>query len=483
MATTNRFTINGLIDTGRPVLENMEKIATASGAWVTFDNKNGLWSVIINKAETSSWTFDHSNIIGGVRLNNTGLFDLYNSVKVTYPRLDIRSNTDYIKLEIPDADRNANEPDNTLEISLDLTNQQAQAQLLGYRELKQARVDTIIEFVTDYTAMGIRAGDIITVTDAGTNLANDLFRVITIQENDDTESGITISITALKYDADVYDETGLIEFTRSTATGIVTTGSIGTPAAPTITKTERSARPKITAEFLVPSGLVEGMEVWYSTDTGNVEADRVYTYVTTTSPLNGGVYAENDPVTLEYDNLDLANLYVKVRGVNSTTTGPFSNPSSLIEFDPEQTTDAITENTVARNSGTGALLTALAITDLLGKVDGLFGNVSNAGSLFDKVFSLFEDVTGVDLLGDAANGTIGANSFSTVSANGTSLVADSSSDTLTITAGNNVTITANASSDSLTISSSNLWQGSQKFVSNTAPTTGVNNGDIWFEIP
>ena len=46
-----------------------------------------------------------------------------------------------------------------------------------------------------------------------------------------------------------------------------------------------------------------------------------------------------------------------------------------------------------------------------------------------------------------------SNSFSTISANGTSVVADSSSDTLILVAGNNISITANAGTDTITIAS------------------------------
>ena len=46
-----------------------------------------------------------------------------------------------------------------------------------------------------------------------------------------------------------------------------------------------------------------------------------------------------------------------------------------------------------------------------------------------------------------------SNSFSTISANGTSVVADSSSDTLNLVAGNNISITANAGTDTITIAS------------------------------
>jgi hypothetical protein len=50
-------------------------------------------------------------------------------------------------------------------------------------------------------------------------------------------------------------------------------------------------------------------------------------------------------------------------------------------------------------------------------------------------------------------GPSGVNTFSTINANGTSVIADSSSDTLNLVAGSNIEITANATTDTITIAS------------------------------
>lgn len=70
--------------------------------------------------------------------------------------------------------------------------------------------------------------------------------------------------------------------------------------------------------------------------------------------------------------------------------------------------------------------------------------------------------TGVTLTGDNTAKTItinstvsGVNSFSTISAAGTSVVADSSADTLTLTEGTGIDITGNATNDSITFALTN----------------------------
>lgn len=79
-------------------------------------------------------------------------------------------------------------------------------------------------------------------------------------------------------------------------------------------------------------------------------------------------------------------------------------------------------------------------------------------------------------------GPSGSYTFSTVSANGTSLVADSSSDTLTISAGTNVTITADAGTDTLTISASGSGGGTGTKIENGTSNVEIatSSGNITF---
>ena len=140
-----RYRINGVIDTGKPVMNNLENIANSAGSWITYDITEGKWAVVINKIEASSHTFNDSNIIGAIKLSGTGLDSLYNSVETQFPLRDIGDDNDFIRIEIPSVDRKPNEPDHTLTLNYPLVNNPIQATLLGFLELKQSRIDYIIE--------------------------------------------------------------------------------------------------------------------------------------------------------------------------------------------------------------------------------------------------------------------------------------------------------------------------------------------------
>jgi hypothetical protein len=379
-------------------MQNVEELTSSAGSWLSYSLVTGKWSVIVNRAGTSVASFDDTNILGTVSISGTGLQDLYNSVKTEFPNRDIRDGTDYVQLSIAAGDRNANEPNNPLNISYNFLNEPVQAQLLGFIELKQSRIDLVITFQSDYTTLNLVPGDIIDVTNSVLGFTNKLFRIITVAEVDG-DQGLQSEITALEYDSTVYNE-DLSRVTRTVTNGFTTTGNIGRPGTPTIVKFEDDARPRIEVSTTTPTGTVEGIEYWLSNDVAVGEAQRNYRLIDTRQPSGGnanvrGTFTTGETITLDYDNIGTSNLVVKTRGYNSTTVGPFSSNSAITTFTSTQTTDALSTTTVAKDE-LGGLMTALSIVSLLNKLDGLFGNSSTAGGgVFDTIKKvLFPDAAG-----------------------------------------------------------------------------------------
>ena len=398
-----RYRINGVLNTGDSVLANMEKLANSCASWISYDMFTGKWDVVINKDETVQKAFDDSNIIGGITLNGSSLRETYNSVEVRFPHSDLNNQMDYIKIEIPSGDRLPNEPDNTLNITYDLLNDPVQAQLLGLIELKQARLDKIITFKSDYSMVNLPAGAVISVTNDLYGWTEKLFRIVTIKEI--TEDGnLQSEITALEYDPSVYDTSDLYRYLRTNASGIVSIGSIGIPNAPQVTKFETDARPRVLIEADVTGGLVNAMEFWLTEDippgVGSDE-NRTYRLIGTKAADNGQNLTQGDTIEIEVDNISNINFLVKVRGVNGDVKGPFSTPSGSIFFAPTQVTDAIGSGTsTLDDSGNqiNGLLAANALMYLLGQLfngSTATGNAGvNSGSLWNTFWELFGDETG-----------------------------------------------------------------------------------------
>jgi hypothetical protein len=354
----------------------METLARAAQSWFTYDVNSGKWAVIINTTGNSIASFDDSNITGPVSISGTGLSDLYNRVRVEFPHVDLNDQVDFVEIAIPSEDRNANEPDNTLNISFDVINDPVMAEMLGLVELKQSRVDKVIRFTTDYSYIGLRAGDLIDVTNSVLGYTNKVFRIISIEEADD--EAISISITATEYDANVYDTSDLFRFERSNENGIVTIGSINTPTAPTITATTLSSRPRLRLETTVPSGIVSGMEFWLSENNEN------FVLLSTERPQNGGNFSFGNTVSYEYDKVVTGNLIARVRAVNDTTTSLYSFNSVFNNFVPKQVTDAIGSDTEILDDDNNVIATQLGISLALAALDGFLGGNDDMNQVFDQ---------------------------------------------------------------------------------------------------
>ena len=215
----NPFKINGVVSTDKSVLDNLNELCAAASSWLTYDVSTGKWAVVINRAGNTSQTFNDSSIIGNIDITDTGVSDLYNSVSVEFPHMDLRDEIDYVDQNIDSNKLYPNEVPNNLTIRLNCINDPIQAQLIGRIELKQSRVGKIIKFRTDFSRLGSKAGDLIGVTASMYGFSNKAFRIIKLEEDD--EDGIVVSITALEYDSDVYDDSDLVRTERTKANGII----------------------------------------------------------------------------------------------------------------------------------------------------------------------------------------------------------------------------------------------------------------------
>ena len=402
MATFSDYTyaINGIVSTDKTVLQNLDILTGACNTWMTYDTHEGLWAVVINQTGTSVASFNDTNILGAIAISGSGIDQLYNSVRVEFPHIDLNDNKDYILDTIPNVNWFPNEIPNTLNMQFDIINDPVQAEYVGLVQLKQGRLDQIIRFASDFSKLGLKAGDLIDITSSTYGFVAKMFRILSIKESDAESGAILLDITAQQYDENVYSTDDLYRYIRTNSTGIATIGNIGVPGTPTVNKTEFDSRPRVTVSSTTPTGTVEAMEFWYTPDTYVYDANRVYTLLETVKPTAGNAFTYGNTITVTNDSLPTGNLYVKTRGINAQTTGPFSTPTGFV-YTPVQTTQAISDTTQVSNTGTGSLLTALALTQLLKYVDGLFsGNTAVSqvgGGLFDKMFKQFKSNTGWDL--------------------------------------------------------------------------------------
>jgi hypothetical protein len=210
-----------------------------------------------------------------------------------------------------------------------------------------------------------------------------------------------------------------------TATGIQTIGNIGPAGKPLIDNTSfnTNSQPKVVITSLSPTGIVDGMEFWISAN-ANIANDSNRNYylagtvippITTTSTSitvvdtstgvtstsvvvfstgTGNVFPIDTPVEFQANNLASGSFVVKTRGINGTTSGPFSTPSSFT-WNPTQTTDAISNLT--KILGQAAL--GFGAAYLLNQLGGLITGNTGTGSLIGSILNGISSATGITLGG------------------------------------------------------------------------------------
>ena len=334
-----RYQMNGILSTGDTIKSNIDRICQGANCWTTFDYSEGKWKVIVNRIATASeldaaFEFNDDNIIGEVGVTATNLEDLYNLLEVEFASRVIRDQNDYYRAEIASASRNDLEPDNTLSMRLDMINNALHAARIGLIELKQSRIDKIITFRADYSAIQCEAGDIVKITNDVYGFADKLFRITRIREVEDDNGTLTVDITAIEYDSTVYTDETLNDSIAPAGTGIPAFGSSSSlppPSAP-VAATISTTTPSFTLSTTIDAGSTPPTEVqwWYSTTSTGAFTYFANEYSDTGSFAAGSTVTDTVslPVAGTFYFKARTGLGIRYSGFSSTsTTGFYWNPN------------------------------------------------------------------------------------------------------------------------------------------------------------
>jgi hypothetical protein len=238
----SRYQIDGALNTFTPVIDNVNKICQAGGAFFTYNAKQGKFGVVVNRPASnaelaSAFVFDDDNITSSITITSTELYSLYNQIEVEYPSVNQRDQTDLYFAECNASIRNSNEPDNCLKYRLDMVNDRSRVAQLANIDLNQSRINTILEFTADFSSMTVDVGDVVKVTLPLYGYNEKLFRAMRVIEQEDPDGMIHCKFTLLEYDADVYDDlltqedlplpvTGITNWWVTNSNAVLTIGNI-----------------------------------------------------------------------------------------------------------------------------------------------------------------------------------------------------------------------------------------------------------------
>lgn len=340
-ATQARYRINGVLDTGKEVLSNLDQIMLACDSWNQYNATTGKWSVVINKAETPSFSFDDSNIVGEIRVSAFDISASINQIQAQFPSKLNRDQSDYVFLSTPSGLLFANEPVNKYTITLGLVNDSVQAQYLANRMLEQAREDLIVSFATTYNGIQVDAGDVISVTNSAYGWSSKLFRVIKVSEVSLPDGNLGASFELNEYNAAVYDNASITAFSPAPNSNLSNPNFFSNLTAPTVANINTTATiPHFDVVCVIPAtGRVMEVTLFYTTVTSPTTTDWVAWGSQTAS--NSQPFAPSTSLIFSDINLPTTTYYFAFKVINESGASTLSPISTSFSWSPNPTTSAV----------------------------------------------------------------------------------------------------------------------------------------------
>jgi len=388
-ATQQRYSMNGVINASDNVLKNVDQILTCCDSWMQYNATTGKWAIIVNKAESPSYSFNDSNIVGSINVGSVDITQMVNQVEGKFPDNTNRDQYNYVNLKVPTGLLLPNEPVNKLNISYDLVNNSVQALYLINRVIEQAREDLLVTIDTTYDGIQVEAGDVVSLTNAAYGWNNKLFRAMQVKESV-VDSILTAQIQLTEYNAAVYDNFDINQYTPAPNSGVISSNFFSALAAPVITnQLPNAAIPSFSVVCTMPTtGRITTVVLYYTTVSTPTASD--WELLGAQSSSNSVPFINGGLVTFTNISLPTNTYYFAFKVSNEVGSSNLSPASTAYTWLPNPTTSAVAGTFVATFSpsvlqvpydGTSPVFTGV-IAQLYGTTSG--GSVDFVDSQSDS---------------------------------------------------------------------------------------------------
>lgn len=339
-ATQDRFRFDGVVDTKRSIMDNLQDMASSCDCLLRYNEITAQWGVIVQSPTYSiAMALDNSNLVSAIQITPLDIAGSYNVIECKFPdsgNQDSFNAATFDLQEIAPSLLYPNEPVNKQSVSLPLVNNNVRAQYIAIRMLKASREDLQVQVNVNFQGIQLEAGDIVTVTNANYGWVAKEFRIVKVTEDFASDGSVTAKLVLTEFNAALYDDAPITEFQPSPNTGIASPLVFGTVPAPVVLSSNTTAvTPFISINITSSSqGIIQYAELWYSAF-ANPTADQRIFAGTTAIKANGDPYLPNTLMpTITLTNIPDGSWYFFSRMVNSLGTSQFSAASSLFSWKP-----------------------------------------------------------------------------------------------------------------------------------------------------
>jgi hypothetical protein len=339
-ATQPRFKFNGLIDTNRTIMNNLQDMTSCCDCLLKYNEVSGKWGVIVQSPTYSvAMNINDSNMVSSITISPLDIAGSYNVVECKFPdesNQDAFNSTTFDLAQIDPALLYPNEPVNKVSLSLPLVNNDVQAQYIATRTLKSGREDLQVAVDVNFIGLELDAGDVVTVTNSNYGWVDKLFRITKLSQTFTDDGAIIVKLNLSEFNPSVYDDTSITQFQPAPNTGIGDPTFFGTVPAPVITAQYPTATNPSFGVVITTSqsGIIQYAEVWYSAYSNPLQT-QMYFAGTSEVQSNGTPWNTNTVLpTVFLSNIPAGNWYFFTRMVNSLASSAYSSPSTLFQWRP-----------------------------------------------------------------------------------------------------------------------------------------------------
>jgi len=339
-STQARFKFNGVIDTKRNVMDNLQDMSSCCDCLIKYNEINATWGVIVQKPTyTVAMNINDSNMISAITITPQDISSSYNVIECNFPdenNQDAFNSANFDLAQIAPELLYPNEPVNKFSLSLPLVNNDVQAQYIANRVLESAREDLSVQVDVNFIGLELEAGDVVTVTSVNYGWTNKLFRINKVTQTFTEDGSIIVKLQLGEFNPEVYDDTNITQFTPSTNTGIGDPTFFGNIPAPAITAEYPTATNPSFGVVVTTSqsGIIQYAEIWYSAYSNPLQT-QMYFAGTSEVQSNGTPWNTNTVLpTVFLANIPAGNWYFFSRMVNSLASSSYSSPSTLFQWRP-----------------------------------------------------------------------------------------------------------------------------------------------------
>jgi hypothetical protein len=367
-STQPRYRINGVIDTARPILENVEQIIEACDSWMTYTAATGQWSVVVNKAETSSFSFNDTNLIGDIRVSTTDINQQINQIEIEFPSKDARDQPDLVYMALSSG-LYANEPANRETYKMEMVNDSVQVKYLANRRLLQSREDLLVSITAAYPAIQVDAGDVVDITNVDYGWTNKLFRVVKVNEITTPDGGLGATLDLVEYSATVYADPPpgtITQYAEAPPSGIPSSQYISAPGTPVLYNVAPyapapCADPPVFSFYsdAPATGRVSLMSLYYTTVATPTNSD--WSLIKTSKTLDGSPFNPNVSVVFTNITLPSGTYYFRAIASNESASS-VSGTSSAYVWDTSIRTVTLSSTAVQFITSSAGVVSPASIT-------------------------------------------------------------------------------------------------------------------------